>query len=281
MSILNKSFSSGLLPNEWKCADIRPLQNSLHKKGSKSLKENYRPISLTSIVCKISEKIVFDRLHKFWQETGLINNNQFGFLKERSTVTQLSSSLNDWAKSRNLSRPTDEVFLDLAKALDSVPHERFLLKLKSNGIDGCLHAWLRHFLTGRRQRVNLRGTRSNWSSVSSGTPKGTILGPLLFSIYIINDITNCVSSTVKLYADDTKIYRQIVDPVKDPKLLQMDLSSLMEWVRKWQLRFNADKSGSMRITHTRDKCITQYMLDKPLKEVKSFKDLGVTKTKDL
>jgi len=154
--ILNKSFSSGLLPNEWKCADITPL----HKKGSKSLRENYRLISLISIVCKIGEKIVFDRLHKFGQETGLINNNQFGFLKGGSTVTQLLSSLNDWAKSRNLYRPTDVVFLDLAKAFDSVTHERLLLKLKSNGIDGCLHAWLRHFLTGRRQRVILMGTRS-------------------------------------------------------------------------------------------------------------------------
>ena len=229
-------------------------------------------------VCKIGEKNVFDRLHKFWQETGLINNNQFGFLKGRPTVTQLLSSLSDWAKSRNLSRPTDVVFLDLAKAFDSVPHKRLLLKLKSNGIDGRLNAWLSYFLTGRRQRVILRGTRSNWSSVTSGTPQGTILGPLLFFIYI-NDITNCVSSTVKLYADDTKIYRQIVDPIKDPQLLPIDLSNLMEWARNWQLRFNADKR--MCITYTRDKSITQYMLDKPLKDVKSFKDLGVTITKDL
>ena len=217
-------------------------------------------------------------MHKFWQETGLINNKQFGFLKGSSTITQLLSSLNDWAKSRNLSRPTDVVFLDLAKAFYSVPREPLLLKLKSN--DGCLHAWLRHFLTGRRQRVILRGTRSDWSSDTSGTPQGTILGPLLFFIYI-NNITNCVSSTVKLYADDTKIYRQIVDLIKDPQLLQMDLSNLMEWARKWQLRFNADKYESMRITHTRDKSITQYMLDKTLKDVKSFKDLGVTKSKDL
>ena len=99
---------------------------------------------------------------------------------------------------------------------------------------------------------------------------------MLFLIYI-NDITNCV----KLYADDTKIYGQIVDPFKDPKLLQMDLSNLMEWARKWQLRFNADKCESMRLTHTRDKSITQYMLDKPLKDVKSLKDLGVTISKDL
>ena len=159
--------------------------------------------------------------------------------------------------------------------------QRLLLKLKSNGIDGCLHAWLRpHFLTctGRRQRVILRGTRSNWSSVTSGTPQGTVLGPLLFFIYI-NDITNGASSTVKLYADDTKIYCQIVDSIKDRQLLQMDLSNLMEWARKWQLRFNADKCESMRITHTRS--ITQYMLDKPLKDVKSFKDIGITISKDL
>ena len=105
------------------------------------------------------------------------------------------------------------------------------MKLKSIGIDGCLHAWLRNFLTGRKQRVILRGTRSDWSSVTSGTPQGTILGPLLFLIYI-NDITDCVSSTVKLYADDTKIYRQIVDPLKDPQLLRTDLSNLMGWAHK-------------------------------------------------
>ena len=120
--------------------------------------------------------------------------------------------------------------------------------------------------------------RCNWSSVTFGTPQGTILGPLIFFIYI-KDITNCVSSTVKLYADDTKIYHQTVDPIKDPQLLQIDLSNLMEWARKWQLRFNADKR--MCITHTRDKSLTQYMLDNHLKDVKSFKDLGVTISKDL
>ena len=86
---------------------------------------------------------------------------------------------------------------------------------------------------------------------------------------------------MKLYADDTNIYRQIVDPIKDPQLLQMDLSNLMEWARKWQLRFKTDKCESMRKTHTRDKSIMQYMLDKPLKNEKSFKDLGVTISKDL
>lgn len=126
----------------------------------------------------------------------------------------------------------------------------------------------------------LRGFRSDWCSVTSGTPQGTILGPLLFLIYI-NNVTNCVSSTVKLYADNTKIYCQIVDPIKDPQLLQIDLSNLMEWACKWQLRFNADNCESMHITHTRNKSIMQYMLDKSLKDAKSFKDLGITISKDL
>ena len=113
--------------------------------------------------------------------------------------------------------------LDLAKAFDSVPHERLLLKLKSNGIDDCLLNWLRHFLVGRTQRVVIRFFCSDWSHVISGTPQGTILSPLLFLMYI-NDITECVSSTVKLYGDDAKIYREIVDPIVDPQLLQEDLT---------------------------------------------------------
>ena len=126
----------------------------------------------------------------------------------------------------------------------------------------------------------VRGTCSVWSSVTSGTPQGTILGPLLFLLYI-NDITECVSSTVKLYADDTKIYRELADPITDSQLLQADLTNLSEWACKWQLRFNADKCESMRITHSRDKSLTNYTLGKPLKDVNSFKDLGVTITKDL
>ena len=114
-----------------------------------------------------------------------------------------------------------------------------VLKLKNNGIHGCLLNWIRHFFTGRKQRVIVRVTCSDWSNVTSGTPQGTILGPLLFLLYI-NDITKCVLSTTKLYADDTKIHREIIDPIRDPLLLQADftpLTSLTEWARKWQLRF--------------------------------------------
>ena len=104
---------------------------------------------------------------------------------------------------------------------------------------------------------------------------------IVLAVLYINDITECVSSTVKLCADDTKIYREIIDPIIDCQLLQNDLTNISEWARKWQLRFNADKCESMRITHSRDKSVTNYFLGQPLKDVNNFKDLGVTITKDL
>lgn len=168
--LLNKSFTSGTLPHDWKIADVTPI----HKKGSKHLWENCRPISLTSIVK--------NNVIEFWRELNVLNNNQFGYLQGRSTVTQLLSTVNDWAKSRNSSIPTDVIFLDLAKAFDSVPPERLLLKLNMNGINGSLLLWFRNFLTNR-QRVVIRGTRSNWLPVASGTPQGTILGPILFLLH--------------------------------------------------------------------------------------------------
>ena len=128
--LVNKSFQLGHLPEDWRSADIVPL----HKKGSKHLRENYRPISLTSIVCKISEKIVRNRITSFWHNLDVINKNQFGFLQGRSTTTQLLSTIHDFAKSRNSSLATDVIFLDLAKAFDGVPHERLLIKLRSLGI---------------------------------------------------------------------------------------------------------------------------------------------------
>jgi len=173
--MVNKSFSVGLLPDEWKHADITPL----HKKGSKSLREHYRPISLTCISSKIGKKFVFDRMIGFWREIDLINSHQFRFLRGRSTAAQLLSTFNDWVKSQDLSIPTDVIFLDLAKAFDSIPDERLLLKLKSNSIDASLLNWLRHFLVGCKQHVVVKGSCYDWSRGTSGTPQGTILGPLL------------------------------------------------------------------------------------------------------
>ena len=120
------------------------------------------------------------RLTSFWQDQNAINKNQFGFLQVRFTVTQLLSTFHDFARSRNSSVATDVVFLDLAKAFDSVPHERLLIKLYSLGIESKLLNWLSHFLTSRKQRVVVRGTSSDWAPVICGTPKELFLVQFYF-----------------------------------------------------------------------------------------------------
>ena len=128
----NKSFSTGKLPHLWKLANITPL----FKKGSKTDRNNYRQISLTSIVCTIAEKIVKSRVMDFWRNINILNPNQFAYMEGRSTLSELLSCYDDWAKSRNNRKPTDIAFLDFSKAFDSVPHERLLFKLERHGIDG-------------------------------------------------------------------------------------------------------------------------------------------------
>ncbi len=120
------------------------------------------------------------------------------------------SCCNDWCTSRDSSKATDVIFLDFSKAFDRVPHERLLLKLNRHGIDGNLLLWLRNFLTERKQRVNIRGSFSTWSPAKSGVPQGSVLGPVLFLIYV-NDLADIVTSDIKLFANDTTIYRQLTE----------------------------------------------------------------------
>ena len=132
-----------------------------------------------------------------------------------------------------------------------MPHERLLHKLKQHSIGGALLDWFRHFLTDRYQRVIVRGSQSNWSPVKSGVPQGTILGPILFLIYI-NDLPSEIQSSIKLFADDTKIYRKLVDKVTDTSILQSDLDRMRNWTENWQLNLNFEKCEVMRITHSKD-----------------------------
>ena len=180
-------------------------------------------------------------------------------------------------------KPTDIAFLDFSKAFDSIPHERLLFKLERHGIDGSALQWFRNLLIGRMQRVVIRGTCSSWSPVLSGVPQGTILGPVLFILFV-NDISSGILSTVKLYADDTKIYREISDIPRDTAILQSDLFHLKSWSEAWQLNFNANKCEIMRVTHKRDKSVPNYFLvprGERLSSVSTVKDLAITISHDL
>ena len=238
--IFNMSFSLGKIPDCWKQADIIPL----HKKGAKNNCKNYRPVSLTSILCKVCEKIARQHLEEFWITKDIFISNQFGFMKGKSCLSQLLTVFHDWAHNRNSGLPTDVVFLDFTKAFDSVPHERLLLKLHAYGIRDPLLSWVRSFLTNRQQRVVLRGHYSSWTAVVSGVPQGTVLGPILFLIYI-NDIMRNVESQSKLFADDMKVYRALRNVHEDTQILQDDLNALEQWSTDWQLCFNTTKCEVM------------------------------------
>ena len=167
-----------------------------------------------------------------------MSDAQFGFRAKRSTVSLLLSVVHDWADTLNHRLSTHCIFIDFAKAFDSVPHERLLLKLEAIGITGALLQWFRAFLTTHRQRVVINGQFSNWSKVSSGVPQGSILGPLLF----IYDISSIVNARAKLFADDVTLYATIQSN-EDCEVLQADLDSISHWCNLW----HADEIESIKM----------------------------------
>ena len=234
--LFNQSMSSGTLPKDWTTANIVPV----YKKGERCLVQNYQPISLTSVVVKVMERVICKQLVSALEKSGRISDYQFGFRANRSTVTLLLSAMNDWSSCLERRSTTHCVLLDFAKAFDSVPHEHLLLKLHCLGITGQLLHWLRSFLTCRFQRVTINSNYSDWLPVRSGVPQGSVLGPLLFLLYV-DDLPSVVSySTLKLFADDVALYREVTSPA-DCLLLQKDLDSIYYWTLKWQLRLNASK----------------------------------------
>ena len=218
--------------------------------------------------------MVQSRVTAFWSD-----HHQFGYLKWKSSLAELLSCYHHWCLTRNSSKATDVIFLDLSKAFDRVPHECLLHKLNRHGIDNPLLLWFINSLKNRQQRVTIRGTYTNWSPVTTGVPQGTILAPPLFLLNV-NDISNVVTSSIKMFADDTKIYREI-NNAEDTLALQSDLDFLENWTKSWQVKFNPQKCEVMRITHKQDKSKRPYHLSNAeLKSVNSCKDLGVDVSRD-
>jgi hypothetical protein len=263
--LFQRIYDTGLMPTVWKKANI----TALHKKGDKSDSKNYRPISLTCIVSKVYEKILRNHILQFVQP--FISKQQHGFLPRVSCLSNLLECLDTVYGIIEEDKCADVIYLDFQKAFDSVPHKRLTAKLEAYGITGKMLRVIEDFLTERTFRVRVGGTYSRWFKVTSGVPQGTVLGPLLFLIYI-NDLPDEIKCFVSLFADDVKM----VTRCNEFSLAQKDLQKLEEWQKKWLLTFNTI-DNKCKVLHI-GKCnpINQYFMnDLALPTVPTEKDLGV------
>lgn len=262
------SLNTGVVPEDWRIANVTPL----FKKGSRCETKNYRPVSLTSIPCKILETIIKDNINKHLLKHNLISDSQHGFSAGKSCLTNLLDFYNCVTEWLDDGYSVDIIYLDFAKAFDKVSHVKLITKLKAYGITGCVSNWIKQWLNNRKQRVTINGNFSDWSKVTSGVPQGSVLGPQLFTIFI-DDIDNAVKSKLSKFADDTKLGK-MVNNVTDASELQLDLDKLYDWSKQWLMEFNLDKCVCM---HMGSKNINfQYNIGgTSLKTVDKEKDLGV------
>ena len=231
-------------------------------------------------MCKTLEHIIHSHIINYLEDNQLLTDSQHGFRKNRSCETQLLETINRLAKSLNDRKQVDSVLLDFSKAFDKVCHRKLLLKMKHLGIKNSILDWISDFLSNRTQQVVVRGVKSENAMVESGVPQGSVLGPLLFLIYI-NDMPECVSSILALFADDAYIYKEI-NSQDDTICLQKDLDALVKWEKQWSMDFHPDKCKMLRITNKRKIIDGHYFIHgQQLENVKEAKYLGVTITQKL
>ena len=268
--IFQKSFDTGIVPKDWRTVNV----TAIFKKGEKYKASNYRPVSLTSLCCKIREHIVTSNVLKHLDEHEILTDYQHGFRARRSCETQLITLSHELIQGLGKKHQHDLIILDFSKAFDRVPHERLLKKLEHYGIRDNVHRWIRSFLTDRTQQVLVEGATSDSIPVISGVPQGKVLGPLLFLLFI-DDFPDSVQSNTRLFADDCILYRRIKNQ-RDCDILQDDLDKLASWEKKWVMSFHPDKCSPIRVSRSRNPVNREYSLKgHVLTSVDSTRYLGV------
>ena len=250
VSLFNKSISLGSVPTEWKMAVVTPIFKGGRK--DRRIPANYRPISLTSCVARLLEKIINKKLLGYLTKHNLIFEHQSGFLTGHSTETQLCYLIHRWQMALDKNQMVHAAFLDLSKAYDRVSIPALLHKLSCVGLSKNTLSWFTAFLQSRKQCVQIDGQKSSWQVTKSGIPQGTVLGPTLFLIYI-NDFPSCIDNDVSIFADDTTVYT-IGLPINQNATaisLTADLNNADLWARIWGMLFNADKSEILSIRSQR------------------------------
>lgn len=268
--LFEKSLREKKIPTAWKSANITPI----FKKGTKSSPGNYRPVALTSVCCKLLENIIKDDLAAHLERNALLRPSQHGFLARKSCTTNLLEFFEPVTASADNNVCMDLVFLDLAKAFDKVPMDLLVHKLRAYGIDSSTADWIEDWLSNRRQRVVIAGSNSEWGDVESGVIQGSVLGPILFDVYIddLDEVVRMIT-LIKKFADDTKLGQTIKSP-EDRAKLQEALDGVDNWARQWGMEFNHSKCKVMHLGRNNPQHEYQ-MGGQKLEATTQEKDIGV------
>ena len=244
--LLNRSLNEEKFPASWKIAHVTPI----FKKGERDLCGNYRPVSLLSCVGKIMERCVQNHVFGFLKSNNLLTSCQSGFIPGDSTIFQLLVMYDDFCKSLDSKTTSQSVFFDISKAFDKVWHKGLIYKLHCIGIRGTMLRWFIDYLSDRKQAVVIKGKTSSYKSISAGVPQGSVLGPMLFLVYI-NDIVKDIESIVKLFADDTSMYLALENAAERSRILNADLQNIINWSVRWKVDFNPLKTELMTFCNKR------------------------------
>ena len=271
--LYNQSLSSGVYPTCWKDADLFPL----FKSNEKHLRNNYRPISLLTCMSKCFEMCVFKDLYRYCVVNNLLTWRNSGFKHGDSTICQLTALVHMLYDNMDKGRDITMIFLDVSKAFDKVWHDGILFKLQTFGIHGPLLCWFRSYLTNRRQRVVIKGANSPWFPTNAGVPQGSVLGPLLFLIFI-NDMECATQCQMRMFADDTHVYDISNDYQNSVQNINNDLLSLQHWATQWRVTFNPQKTVYMVFSRKTINNVFPsdiYFNGIPLARVSEHKHLGI------
>ena len=267
--LCKRSLQQGVFPQSWKRANVVPI----FKKGAKSLQSNYRSVSLLPLFSKVLERVVYTCLHAYVKP--VLSDKQHGFMPGRSCASNLATMLHSAWSNISAGSQTDVIYTDYSSAFQSVNHKLLLFRLKNSfNISNAALAWFESYLTEREQRVVVNGKCSSWVPVTSGTPEGGLLSPLLFACFI-NDLPAHVHTNCLMFADDVKLYSR-VDSSADVDSLQRELDALCRWSQSWSLKLNPAKCKVLTLTLRRTPTVGAYLINGvAIERLTEMRDLGV------